>query len=201
MKNWVLFVRKVLAILLYALQRLWRNGCTLVQVLFACFTRSTILLSTDASFALIAFWIWFVVLCKANGAHSIRDFWVCSYFSDLVCCLCEASRAHSETIGLVRRLGLFVFFGFGLFLRSERSPLGNFEVRSNSGFIHIVVVWFIVLWLLFGQTNNVYYPLGSVVVQLGRLYPDERMYVIRPVTGGRHRSRLYFSIDKNITSI
>ena len=33
------------------------------------------------------------------------------------------------------------------------------------------------------------------------LYPDEQMYAFRPVTGERHESRLYFSIDKNISSI
>ena len=92
-------------ILLSASRRSWRGGCRLLQVLFACFTRYTISSSTDASLASIAFLdLVFGCLCEVNETHPVYDFWVCS---------------NSE---LARRLGLFVFFGFGLlFLRSERS--------------------------------------------------------------------------------
>ena len=96
---WLFFIRSFNP----APRQSWRSSCRLVQVLFACFTRYTISSSTDASFALIAFWIWFVrSLREANGAHWIRDFWICS------------------NSGFFRSLGLIVFFKFGLlFLRSE----------------------------------------------------------------------------------
>ena len=46
---------------------------------------------------------------------------------------------------LTRSLALLVFFGFGLlFLPSERNPLGNFWVWSNSGFVRIFWIWFVV---------------------------------------------------------
>ena len=50
--------------------------------------------------------------------------------------------------GFVRMLGLSVFFGFGLLFlqskRSDRNQLGNFWVYSNSGFVPIFWIWFIV---------------------------------------------------------
>ena len=87
MKNWVLFVRKVLAILLYALQRLWRNGCTLVQVLFACFTRYY---DSVTHWCKLCFICFLDLVCDyvsgANGAHSVLSFrFVCIFGVCWVC--------------------------------------------------------------------------------------------------------------------
>ena len=80
--------------------------------LLSCFTRYTISSSTDANFALIAFWSW-VVFAKQTGLIRFAIF------------------------GFVHSLGLFVFFRFDLVSlrskQSERSPLGHFWVFSNSG--------------------------------------------------------------------
>ena len=99
------------------------------QVLFACFTHYTISSSTDASFALIAFGIWFLVVfakrLKLTGFTNFKFVrilgsfvaWVRLHFLDSVCCFCGASKASgtdSETFVFVRKLGLFVIFEFGL---------------------------------------------------------------------------------------
>ena len=108
-------------------------------------------------------------LCGANEAHSVRDFWVCSYFGfDCIfwiwfVAFAERAKRAEPTRKL---LGLFVFFGFGLlFLRSEQSLLGNFWVCSNFGFVHIFLDLICCCFMTFIQTkNNVYYLSKSVVV-------------------------------------
>ena len=79
--NWVLFVRKVFAILLFA-----TTDHRDAQVLFACFTHYTISSFTDASFALIAFWIWFMIVFTERteftrfAIFGLFESWVCSQF-------------------------------------------------------------------------------------------------------------------------
>ena len=158
MNNWVLFVRKVLAILLSASRWSWHREAGLykssrmikkrlvsIWVLFSRISNTLsrkkyqiqylpilffirIVLLLYALYDFVIHWCEFCFdcflelvcgcLCEANGAHSVRDFWICS------------------NSGFVHSLGLFVFFRFDLvFLRSEqseRSPLGNFWVFSNS---------------------------------------------------------------------
>ena len=63
------------------------------------------------------------------------------------------------------------------------------------GYLHIFVDTVCCFMTFIRTNNNVYYTHGSVVVQLEKLYPDEQI----PVTGSRHESKLYLSIDKNIT--
>ena len=120
MNNWVSFVRKMLAIRLPASGRSWRSSCKLEKVLFACFTRYSISSSNHANFTLIAFRIWFIIVfakLTELTRFTISGFvwilglfevWVCSYFLDLVCYYCGASKAsgaYSVTFGFCSNWG------------------------------------------------------------------------------------------------